>query len=128
VSINKIIMRLVKCACKRLIKLIALYDMVYWYLRYNSHEHTVRVNFMIKCVCVGFGSNGFVTKTQIFPMDSHYRTKVISKVGHPKSDSVVSLVLCTVVVQWLTLALYYRFFRIVSTLLKMGNISGRLYY
>ena len=52
-------------------------------------------------VCVGFGSNGFVTKTQPFPMDGHYRTDIISSVGHPRSDSVVLLVLCVIVVQWL---------------------------
>ena len=39
---------------------------------------------MIKCVCVSFGSNDFVTKIQAFPMNGHYRTDVISGVGHPK--------------------------------------------
>jgi hypothetical protein len=33
---------------------------------------------------------------QPFPMDGHYRTDVISDVGHPGLNSVVSLVLCTV--------------------------------
>jgi hypothetical protein len=50
-------------------------------------------------VCVDFGSNGFMTKTQSFPMDGHYRTDIISSVGHLRSDSVMPLVLCTVVVQ-----------------------------
>jgi hypothetical protein len=49
----------------------------------------------------GFGSNGFVTKMQPFPMDDHYRTDIINGVGHPRSDSVVLLVLCMVPVQWL---------------------------
>jgi hypothetical protein len=44
-------------------------------------------------VCVGFGSNGFVTKTQLFPMDGHYRMDVINGMGHPRSDSFVPLVL-----------------------------------
>ena len=38
--------------------------MVHRYVRYNGHELTIRVNFMVN-VCVwggGFGSNGFVTK------------------------------------------------------------------
>jgi hypothetical protein len=44
----------------------------------------------------GFGSNGFVTKVQLFPMDGHYRTNIISGVGHPRSDSVVPLMLFVV--------------------------------
>jgi hypothetical protein len=43
-----------------------------------------------------FGSNGFLTKVQPFPMDGHYRIDIISSVGHPRSDLVVPLVLCTV--------------------------------
>jgi hypothetical protein len=42
---------------------------------------------------VGFGSNGFVTKVQPFPMVGHY---IISSVGHLRSDSIMPLVLCTV--------------------------------
>jgi hypothetical protein len=56
---------------------------------------------MVKCVCEGFRSNGFVTKVQPFPIDSHYRTDIISGVGHLRSDSIVLLVLCTLAVQWL---------------------------
>jgi hypothetical protein len=44
----------------------------------------------------GFGSNGFVTKVQPFLMDDHYRMDIISDVGHPTSNLVVSLVLRTV--------------------------------
>jgi hypothetical protein len=43
-------------------------------------------------VCVlyeGFGSNGFVTKVQPFPMVGHYRIDVISSVGYLRLDSVV---------------------------------------
>jgi hypothetical protein len=47
-------------------------------------------------VCVGFGSNGFVTKMQSFSMDGHYRMDVISGVGHLRSDLVVPLMLRTV--------------------------------
>jgi hypothetical protein len=49
------------------------------------------------CVYGGFGSNGLVTKVQPFLMDGHYRTNFISDVGHPRSDSVMLLVLCMVV-------------------------------
>jgi hypothetical protein len=75
---------------------------------------------MVKHVCVGFGSNGFVTKMQPFPIDGHYRTDIISGVGHPKLESVVSLMVGA-------LALYYRSLGTSLTLLRMGNISGRLY-
>ena len=51
---------------------------------------------MVKYVCVGFESIGFVTKTQPFPMDGHYKTDIISGVGPPRSNSVVLLVLCMV--------------------------------
>jgi hypothetical protein len=44
----------------------------------------------------GFGSNGFVTKVQLFLMDGHYKTDIISGVGHPRLDSVVPLVLYTI--------------------------------
>jgi hypothetical protein len=51
---------------------------------------------MVKCVCVSFEFNGFVTKTQLFPMNGHYRMNIISGVSHPRSDSVMPLVLCAV--------------------------------
>ena len=59
-------------------------------LLYKLHD-------MVKCVCyMSFGSNGsFMIGTAL--MGSHYRTNIISGVGHPKSDSVVLQVLCTVV-------------------------------
>jgi hypothetical protein len=43
-----------------------------------------------------FGFNGFVIKVQSFPMVSHYRTDIISGVGHLRSDLVVLLILCMV--------------------------------
>jgi hypothetical protein len=48
------------------------------------------------CVWEGFGSNSFVTKMQSFPMDGHYRTDIISGVGHLRSDLIIPLVLRTV--------------------------------
>jgi hypothetical protein len=56
---------------------------------------------MCGIMAIGFGSNDFVTKTQPFPMDGHYRMDIISSVGHPRSDSIVPLVLYMVAVQWL---------------------------
>jgi hypothetical protein len=84
-------------------------------------------------VCVGgggggFESNGFVTKMQPFPIDNHFRTNVICGVGHPRSDSVMSLVLHTVCCAMAEVpALYYRSLGTVSTLLRRGNISNRPY-
>jgi hypothetical protein len=55
--------------------------MVNWYVRYNGHVLTIRVNFMVSVGDGGFGSNGFVTEMQLFPIDGHYRMDVISNVG-----------------------------------------------
>ena len=94
----------------------------------NGHGLTIRVNFMVKCVCVDFGSNGFVTKMQPFPMDGNYMTDVISGVGHLRLDPVVLLVLHTVCCALAgALALYYRSLGTASTLLRRGNISSRSY-
>jgi hypothetical protein len=109
--------------------------MVHRYVWYNDDGLTIQASFMVNvCVCVGggggggFGFNGFVTKMQPFPIDGHYRTDVISSVGHPRSDSVVSLVLYMVCCAMVGApALYYRFLEIVSTLLRKGNISSRPY-
>jgi hypothetical protein len=80
-------------------------------------------------MCVGgFGSNGFVTKTQLFPIDGHYRTDVINGVDHPKSDLVVPLVLRTVCCEMSGApTLYCRSLETALTLLRRGNISGRPY-
>jgi hypothetical protein len=74
------------------------------------------------CVCVGggggFGSNGFVTKMQPFPMDGHYRIDVISGVDHPRLNSTVLLMLRTVCYAMTRApALYYRSLETTSTLL-----------
>jgi hypothetical protein len=95
---------------------------------YNDHGLTIQVNFTIKCVCVGFGSSGFVTKMQSFPLDGHYRTNIISDVGYPRLNSIMLLMLYTVrcTMAWAR-ALYYKFLGTTSTLLRKGNISGKLY-
>ena len=75
-------------------------------------------------VCMGFGSNGFVIKMQPFLMNDHYRTNIISGVGHLRLDLILSLMLRTVCCAMAgALALYYRSLRTVPTLLRMGNIS-----
>jgi hypothetical protein len=57
---------------------------------------TIHVNFMVKCVCyMGLGSNGCFM-ISITLMGGQYRMNIISGVGHPRSNSVVPLVLCTV--------------------------------
>jgi uncharacterized membrane protein len=52
-----------------------------------------RLSDMVKCVYyMSFGFNGcFVTNTTL--MGGYYKTNIISGVGHPMSDFVVSLVL-----------------------------------
>jgi hypothetical protein len=62
-------------------------------------------------------------------MDGHYKTDVISGVGHLRSDSVMPLVLRTVCYAMAEApTLYYKSLEIASTLLRMGNISSRSYY
>jgi hypothetical protein len=68
--------------------------MVHRYVRYNSHGLTIRVSFMVNvCVCGGFGSNDLWPMMQPFSMDGHYRTDVISGVGHLRLNSVMPIVL-----------------------------------
>ena len=93
-------------------------------MQYNGHGLLYGLTLWLVCVWGGFGSNGFVTKMQPFVMDGHYKTDVISDVGHPRLDSVVPLVLrmiCHAMAR--TPALYYRSLGIALTLLRRGNIS-----
>jgi hypothetical protein len=57
--------------------------------------------------------------TQPFPMDSHYRMDVIGPAA-----SVMCGMFCAVAG---APALYYRSLGTMSTLLRIGNISGKLY-
>ena len=66
-------------------------DMVDWYVRDNGHGLTVYVNFMVNC---GPWIQCFMAGAAL--MGGHYRTNIISGVGHPRSDLDVSLVLCMV--------------------------------
>ena len=57
-----------------------------------------RLYDMVKCMCyMGHGSNGYFMAGAALIGD-HYRIDIISSVGHPRSDLVVPLVLCTVTV------------------------------
>ena len=70
--------------------------MAHQYVRDNGHGLTIHVNFMVKYVChMGLGSNGcFMVDAAL--MSGHYKTDIISGVGHPRSNSVVLLVLCMI--------------------------------
>jgi hypothetical protein len=58
----------------------------------------------------------------LFPTDGHYRTDVISGVGHSRSDSVVPLLLRTVRCAMTgALTLYYRSLETASTLLRRSK-------
>ena len=73
---------------------------------------------------MGLKSNGcFMTGVAL--MGGRYRTNIISSVDLPRSDSVVLLVLCTVVYN--IQVLYYRSLEIALTLLRKGNISSKPY-
>jgi hypothetical protein len=55
-----------------------------------------KLNNMVKCVCyIDFGPNGYFM-TDIALMDHHYRMYIISGMGHPRSNSVMLLVLWTI--------------------------------
>jgi hypothetical protein len=60
-----------------------------------------RLHTMIKSVCMGFGSNGFVTKAQSFTMDGRYKMDIITWCGPPEVglDCVTNVMYCNV--QWL---------------------------
>jgi hypothetical protein len=93
--------------------------MVHRYVWYNGHGLTVRVSFMVS-VCRGaLDPMVLGPMMQPFPMDDHYTTDVISGVGHPRSDSIVPLVLHTVRCAMAgALTLYYRSLGTASTMLR----------
>ena len=71
--------------------------MVHQYVPYER-PWACHIDFILWSTCVlyaGFGYNGFMTKAQ--PINGHYKTNIINGVGHPRSDSVMPLELCTVV-------------------------------
>ena len=58
---------------------------------------------------------------------SHYRTDIISGVGHPRSNLVVLLMLCTVAYNIWGTSVVLHVPRVAPTMLGMGNISGKPY-
>jgi hypothetical protein len=61
-------------------------------MQYNGHGLIIYVSFMVKCVCDIWALDPMVVRGR----HSHYRIGIIRGVGHPRLDSVVPLVLCTV--------------------------------
>jgi hypothetical protein len=95
-----------------------------------GHGLTIHVSFMVKCVCyTRLWIHWFCDLDATIPNGSVTigRTSLVG-VGHSKSDSIVPLMLCTICYAMAeVLALYYRSLKTASTLLRMGNISGRPY-
>jgi hypothetical protein len=79
------------------------------------------------CVSYGLWIHWFRDLDATIPngMVTTRRTSLVS-VGHSKSDLIVPLMLRTICCTMArALALYYRSFGTASTLLRMGNISGK---
>jgi hypothetical protein len=97
----------------------------------NSHMRTIYVSFMVKCVCyTGLWIHWFCDLVATIPNGSVAIgwTSLVG-VGHPRSNSVIPLMLhmvCCVMDR--TLALYYRFLETAPTLLRMNNILGIPFY
>jgi hypothetical protein len=68
-----------------------------------------------------------VTKVWPFPMNGHYKMDIISSVAEVRLGRVASVMYSSCAISRASV-LYYKSLGIVSTLLRMGNISGRLYY
>jgi hypothetical protein len=97
----------------------------------NGHGLTIYVSFMVKCMCY--------TRLWIYWICDSGATILNSSVtigwtslvgvGHSRLELIVPLMLHTLCCAMArALALYYRSLGTVSTLLRMGNISGRPYY
>jgi hypothetical protein len=87
---------------------------------------TIHVSFMVN-VCTRLWIHWFRDHGATIPNGSVIigRTSLVG-VGHPRSDSIVPLMLRNVCYAMAgALTLYYRSFGTALTLLRMGNISGR---
>ena len=96
----------------------------------NGHGHTIRVSFMVKCMCyTGLWIHRFRDHSATIPNGSvTIGWMSLVSVGHLRSDSVVPLMLRTVCCAMTgALAWYYRSLGTAPTLLKWDNILGRLY-
>jgi hypothetical protein len=126
-----------------LIRLIALYDIVHRYVRYNGHRLTIRVNFMINvcvcvcvCVCVWRKGGRALDPMVSWPRRSHSQWLVtigctsLTMWGHGPLEvrlGRAASVMYSSCVIFGAPVLYYRSLKIASTLLRMVNISGRPY-
>jgi hypothetical protein len=95
-----------------------------------GHGLTIHVSFMVKCVCyTGLWIHWFHDLGATIPNGSVTigRTPLVG-VDHSRSDLIVLLMLRTICYAMAeALTLYYMSLGIASTLLRKGNISGRLY-
>ena len=95
----------------------------------NGHWLTIRVGFMVKCVCyTGLWIHWFCDHDATIPNGTVTigRTSLVG-VGHLGSDPILPLMLHTVCFRAMAgaLALYYRSLEIASTLLRRDKVSGR---
>jgi hypothetical protein len=95
-----------------------------------GHGLTIHVSFMVKCVSyTGLWIHLYCDPNSTIPNGSVTIGQMsLVGVGHSSLNSIVPLMLHTVCCAMArALALYYRFVKIASTLLRRGNISGRPY-
>jgi hypothetical protein len=95
-----------------------------------GHGLTIHVSFMVKYVYyMGLWIHWFRDPGTTIPNGSVIiRRMSLVDVGHSRSDSIVPLMLhmvCCAIAG--PLAIYYRSLGTASTLLRKGNISGKLY-
>jgi hypothetical protein len=94
-----------------------------------GHGLTIHVSFMVKCVCyTGLLIHWFRDLGATIP-NSLVTIRWMSLVGmgHSRSDSIMSLMLCMVCyVMAEALALYHRSLKTALTLLRKDNISSKL--
>ena len=89
-------------------------------------KRLVLLRVLLFLYITGLGSNGcFVAGATL--MGNQYRTNIISGVGHPRSNSVVPLVLCMVAFNGWGTGIVLQVSGIALTLLRRGNISSRPY-
>jgi hypothetical protein len=94
-----------------------------------GHGLTIHVSFMVKCVCyTRHWIHWFCDPGATIPNGSVTIGRMsLVGVSYSRSDSIVPLKLRTVCCTMAgALKLYYRSLETTSTLLRWGNISGRL--
>ena len=95
----------------------------------NGHGLTIHASFIVKCVCyTGLWIHWFRDHGATIPNGSvTIGLMSLVDVGHSSLDSIVPLILRMVCCAMAgALALYYRSLGTMPTLLRKGNILGRL--